>query len=411
MKKKTQRILVLVLALVMLLSVLVPVLSALADASVTQNDINNIKGELSDITAEKNAVQKQLNAIRGDKSKAKQQIELLQNQILLTEHEITTCQRLLDRYDLDIQSREEELSSLEAEEKQRYAEFCAHVRWMEETGSISYLSILFEAGSFAELLDRTTLISDVMEYSNRIIDNLKAVQQDVTAVKAELQVARDEQQAVQEDLLNQQAELEDQRAEANKLYDQIAENEAELAAQAKALAAEETKIQQQLKKAEQQYAAQLAALQNSGQWYWPLPGRNLLSSLFGARKDPFTGKASNHTGVDVPALSGEKICAAQGGVVTYVETNRYASSYGYYVIVSHGNGKSTLYAHMKTAAIVKAGQTVKKGQVIGYVGTTGRSTGNHLHFEYRINGTRADALTLYPGMTFRTYSGATIKGG
>lgn len=412
MKKKFQRILVIVLAIALILTVLLPALTLLAGAKeVTKEDINNIKGTLTDISAEKKAVQQQLNAIRGDKTRAKEQIELLQSQILLTEHEITTSQRLLDQYDLDIQALEEELTGLEADEAQRYAEFCSHVRWMEETGSISYLSILFQAGSFSELLDYAMLITDIMEYSNGIIDSLKAAQSDVNSAKEELQLYRDEQANVQLGLLDQLAELEARKAEANALYASIASSEADLAAQAQALAAEEAAVQKQLKKAEEQYEAQLKALQNSGEWYWPLPGHLLLSSLFGARKDPFTGKADNHTGIDIPANSGTQIHSAQGGVVTYVETNRYATSYGYYVIVSHGNGKSTLYAHMKSKAIVKEGQTVTKGQVIGYVGSTGRSTGPHLHFEYRINGVRADAVTLYPGLTFRTYSGATIKGG
>ena len=164
-------------------------------------------------------------------------------------------------------------------------------------------------------------------------------------------------------------------------------------------------------KAEKLYAEQIAALQNNGSWYWPLPGRTKLSSLFGGRRDPFTGRPSNHTGVDIPALSGTEIHAAQDGVVTLVQTNRYASTYGYYCIITHANGRATLYAHMKSAPKVKVGQTVTKGQVIGYVGSTGRSTGPHLHFELRINGVRADALTLYKGMTFTSPGGATIKGG
>lgn len=412
MNKKFVRIVVLILAVALVLTALLPALTILADATAaTKNEINSYKGALDDIAAEKKAVQAQLNAVRGDKSKAKELMELLYDQILLTEQEISTSQQLLDQLDLDIQTREEELAALKADEEARYAEFCAHVRWMEETGSVSYLSILFQAATFSELLDYVTLISDIMEYSNGLIDRLKAAQQTVSEISAELQAAREDQAAVQKNLQDQQAELVARRTEAVALYDQFTGEEAELAAQAKALLEEENQVQKQLKDAEARYAEQLKALQNSGEWYWPLPGRFLLSSLFGARKDPFTGKADNHTGIDVPAPSGTEIHAAQGGIVTYVETNRYATSYGYYIIISHGNGKSTLYAHMKSKAIVKEGATVKKGQVIGYVGSTGRSTGPHLHFEYRVNGTRADAVTLYPGLTFRTYSGATIKGG
>lgn len=149
----------------------------------------------------------------------------------------------------------------------------------------------------------------------------------------------------------------------------------------------------------------------SGDWYWPLPGRYKISSLFGNRADPFTGKRDNHTGTDIPAPSGTPIYAAKTGVVTTVNKNKNASSYGYYCIISHGNGYATLYAHQKQVPIVQEGQTVQKGQVIGYVGTTGRSTGNHLHFELRVNGVRNDVLRLYPGMTFTSPSGGKMSGG
>lgn len=410
MKKNVQRILIIVLAAALILSILVPLVSSLAYAGITQDDIDDIKSDLADISAEKKKVQAQLNAIRGDLSKAKEQVRLIQSQITLTEHEISTSQRLLDEYDLKIQDAEEHIADLEEQEAAQYEEFYAQVRWLEETGSVSYISVFFEASTFSEMLDYVTLISDIMDYSDRIIGQLEATQQLLTEARTELQTSRDAQAQTKAELDASKAELEAQREEAERLYGDIAKKEAGIAAEARKLAADEAEINRQLKDAEKKYAEQLAALNNSGAWYWPLPGIYKLSSLFGARKDPFTGKASNHTGVDIPASSGTKIYSAQGGVVTTVGTNR-EHSYGYYCIVSHGNGKATLYAHMKSIPIVKEGQTIEKGQVIGYVGSTGRSTGPHLHFELRNNGTRYDALTLYPNLTFISPGGATIKGG
>lgn len=412
MKKKTQRIIVILLAVALLLTVLLPALTVLSGASnkVTEEDIKDIKGELSEITAARKEAERQLNAVRGNKAKAKEQIQLIQGQITLTEHEISATQRLIDSYDLDIQVKEEEIADLEAREADQYADFCSHVRWLEETGSVSYLSILFSAKSFSQLLDYAMLIADIMDYSNTIIETLQKTRGELGEVKAELEVSRDEQAQANEDLRAKMAELTASEAEAQALYAEIAKDEAELAEEAQQLAADEKQMSAELAAAEKKYAEQLAALKAQGEWYWPLPGKYYLSSLFGARKDPFTGKASNHTGVDVPANSGTEIHAAQDGIVTTVGTNRY-HSYGFYCIVSHANGRSTLYAHMRNVPKVSVGQSVKKGQVIGYVGSTGRSTGPHLHFELRINGVRDDALTLYPGLTFTTYSGAKIKGG
>lgn len=411
MSKKTQRIVVVIVLAALILSVLVPALSILADGAVTQGEIDSLKDSLSDIARQRREVQQQLNAVRGDLSRAREQVNLIESELALTEHQVTESQRLLDQYDLAIQANEEEVARLEEQEARQYEEFYDQVRWMEETGNVSYLSILFQASSFSELLDYAMLVGDIMEYSDRIITDLEATQQELGEAREELQANRDQQAEAQTELQAHKEELLALREEATAALNEIAASESAYASVARQLAADEAKINRELREAEQTYAAQIANLNNNtGDWYWPLPGRYKLSSLFGARADPFTGRADNHTGTDIPAPGGTEIHAAQGGVVTTVGTNRY-SSYGYYCIINHGNGRSTLYAHMRSIPIVQVGQTVDKGQVIGYVGTTGRSTGNHLHFELRVNGVRGDVLTLYPGVTFTSPRGATINGG
>ena len=420
MNKKTQRIIVIIVAAALLLSVMLPVLSVFAQAGVTKSDIQNIKNELSDIQAQKKEAEDRLKSIRNDLSKAKEQVELIQNQVLLTEQEINASQAMLDQYDSQIAVKESEIAELERQEEEQYQEFYQQVRWMEETGGVNYLSILFEANSFADMLDQAMLIGDIMEYSNGIIEKLKATQRDLDMAREALQTDRDAQAMVQQDLEAKRDELENKRSQAQQLLNQIAASESEYAKEAKELADSEAKINKELKDAERKYAAQLAALEaqqnaninmTSGDWYWPLPGRYKISSLFGGRIDPINGRRDNHTGTDIPAPGGTPIYAAKDGVVTTVNTNKNASSYGYYCIISHGSGYATLYAHQNQVPIVQEGQTVQKGQVIGYVGTTGRSTGNHLHFELRVTGVRNDVLKLYPGMTFTSPGGGRISGG
>lgn len=399
MKKKTQRIIVILLAVALLLSVLFPALTILAGADVTEDDIASIRGELSEITALRNQVQRELAATRGDLSKAKEQVTWIQAQITLAEQEIDISRRLLEQYDLEIQGKEEEIAALEEQEAQQYQEFYSHVRWLEETGSVSYLSILFQASSFSEMLDYAMLIADIMEYSNRIISNLEATQAELSEVRADLQLSREEQAMAQKNLEEQRVSLEASKAEAQLIYEEIKDTEAELAAEAKQLAEDEKEIQAELKKAEELYAAQIAALRNSKEWYWPLPGIYYISSVFGGRYHPVTGKWHNHGGTDIPAAGGTKIYAAQDGVVTTVSKNKN-SSYGWYCIITHANGRATLYAHMRSKAVVKEGQNISKGDLVGYVGTTGSSTGNHLHFELRINGEKSNVLLLYPDLPY-----------
>ena len=422
MSKKTQRIIVIVLAAALLLTVMIPALSLFAGAEVTKGDIDNIKDELAQIQAQKRETEQRLKAVRNDLARAREQMDLIESQVLLTEAQISASQQLLDQYDIQIADKEREIRELEDQEQAQLEEFYRQVRWMEETGSVSYLSILFKASSFQELLEYAMLITDIMEYSNRIIGRLQATQEELAQARDELHASRNEQVIVQEELEAQKAELEQRRAEQNELLLQIAASESSLAAEARLQAESEAKINKELKDAEAKYAAQLAELERrrreeearanaaaaaSGTWYWPLPGYYGISSVFGSRY--IFGHWESHTGTDIPAPAGTPIYAASDGIVTTVNTNRYASTYGYYCIVSHGGGYATLYAHQRQVPIVKEGQAVTKGQVIGYVGSTGNSTGNHLHFELRVSGVRRDILQLYPNVTFTGY-GTSWKG-
>ena len=409
MSKKIQRIIVIILAAALLLTVVVPALSLIAGATVTKEDIQGFKDELARIQAQKQETERQLNAVRNDLAKAREQMNLIEEQVVLTESLINASQELLDQYDLQIAGKEQDIRDLEAQEQEQLEEFYQQVRWMEETGSASYLSILFEASSFQELLDYAMLLTGIMEYSNRIIDRLQGTQKELAAARDDLQVSRNEQAEVQQELEDQKEELDKKRAEQYALLQQIAASESTLAREAALQAESEARINRELKAAEDAYAAQLAAMQNTGEWYWPLPGRTSLSSLFGGRI--LFGYYDNHTGTDIPAPAGTPIYAAHNGIVTTVNTNPYSSSYGYYCTISHGGGYMTLYAHQCQVPIVSVGQTVTKGQIIGYVGTTGNSTGNHLHFELRINGVRNNVLKLYPNLTFRGPDGRMISGG
>lgn len=432
MKKTLQRALVILLALAMLLTVLLPAVSIFAQAStVTQEDIDDLKDQLDDISDRKQEVQEKLASIRDDLAQAKEAVALVNEQVVLTEQQISATQSLidatqaqidesqalLDQYDADIAAKEAEIADLERQEREQLEEYYTQVRWMDEHGSISYLSILFEASSFSELLDYITVIGDLIAYNDRIVtqlqetqtalaearDQVQAVRDQQAQVQAQLEAQQAQQQAQMDQLEAQKAQLEKDRAEATALMDQIAASESEAAEEAKKLAAAEAEVQQALKNAERKYAEQLAALNgnaNTGEWYWPLPGKTKISSLFGGRY--LFGRWESHTGTDIPAAGGTPIHAAKSGVVTYVSPNKN-TSYGWYCMISHGNGYVTLYAHQCQRPIVSEGQSVSKGQVIGYVGTTGNSTGNHLHFELRINGVRNDILKLYPGMRFTGY--------
>ena len=416
MKKNAVRICVLMLAVVMLLSVLMPAMTTLAGA-VTKSEIQGIKDDLSDVQSQREQLEEKLEQLKDSKEAAQQKVELLQSQILLSEQQIYESQKLLDNYDQQIADKQAEIARLEEQEAQQYEQFYAQTRWMEENGGTSVISVLFQASSFTELLDTLMLITDLMNYNDRIITQLEQTQAQLSQAQTELQTARDDQAAAQTQLENVKADLTRQKTSMDQYYQQLLDSEESYNSEAAELQKEEERIQADLKDAEKKYEEQLAAAQKpstpntggasnpvvdpSGGWYWPVPGHFYISSVFGGRYHPITGKWQEHTGTDIPAPSGTPIYSAKAGVVTtVVPDSGTGTGYGNYCIVYHGNGYATLYAHMKSLPTVSVGQMVSDGQLLGYVGTTGSSTGNHLHFELRIDGNRADALDLYPNLSF-----------
>ena len=379
-------------------------------SAVTQAEIDALKGDANALASQKKDLQNQLKAVQADKNEAMARKELLERQINVIQEEIDNISRQIAMYDQLIAEKEEELALAQAEEEAQFALFCRRMRAMEEQGEISYWSILFSSSDFSELLDNYMMIEEIIEYDNQVIDDLVALQEKTAADKAELEQAQTEQEKAKAQQVAARNEVKAQEAEVDKIIDQIKDQEDEL----KAMEAELTKaanaLDAQIKAKEREYAAQIVNVPSESGFLWPLAANlNTLSSLYGGRKDPINGRSSNHTGIDIPAARGTPIYAAKSGVVT---TSVYGSgsywSYGNFVLISHKDGTSTLYAHMSSRN-VKEGQTVRQGDVVGYVGTTGRSTGNLLHFEVRVNGKRTDPLNYFKDKALYFRSGGKTK--
>ena len=390
-----RRAVVLLLALAMFLPLTGPGM-VLETSAVTQAEIDALKGNAGKLAEQKKDIQAQLKAVQADKSSALKKKELLEDQIDLIRQEIANINEQIAMYDQLIAEKTVELEQAEADEKAQFDLFCRRMRHMEEQGETSYWSILFASGDFSELLDNYMMIEEIIQYDNQVINSLVSLQEKVTNDRTALEDAQSEQEAAKAQQMAAQDELKAQEDEVDKLIAEISahedlleEMEEELNKAAKALDA-------QIKAKEREYAAQVANVPSESGYLWPLPGGyNTISSLAGGRIHPVTGKPGNHAGIDIPAPSGTNIYAAKSGVVIHAAKGTGSSwSYGNYVIVSHSDGTSTLYAHMSRIGC-KEGQTVKQGDVVGYVGTTGRSTGNHLHFEVRSGSTRKDPVNYF----------------
>jgi murein DD-endopeptidase MepM/ murein hydrolase activator NlpD len=397
-------------ALLLTFALLLPLGPAVVmpSAAVTQAEIDALKKNANTLAAQKKDLQAQLKSIRADKSNAEEQKRLLEEQINVIQEEISNIQEQIQKYSELIQQKEIELQENEEKREAQYQLFCQRIRVMEEEGETSYWSILFSANGYSDLLDSFMMIEEFIEYDNGIMQSLLALQEQIESDKAELEQAKADQEAAKKEQESAKQELKSQQAEVDKLIEEISAKEDDLEAQEAELSQAAAAADAEIKRKEKELAAQISTVVSESGFMWPLASSyNTLSSLYGSRIHPVTGKPSNHTGIDIPAPKGTPIYAAKSGVVT---TSVYGSgsswSYGNYVVVSHSDGTSTLYAHMSSRA-VKEGQTVKQGTVLGYVGTTGRSTGNHLHFEVRISGNRTDPVNYFKDKTLYASSGGT----
>ena len=358
-------------ALALAAALTVPVLPeavVLPASAVTQAEIDAMREEANDLKEQQEKIQAQLDALADDQADAMSRKTLLEQQINATQAEINTIAAQISKYDELIAQKQVELTQAQEEEQAQYELFCERVRYMEEQGEVSYWSILFSSKDFADLLDNAMMVEEIMDYDNQVMDQLIALREQIEEDKAELESARQAQQAAKEEQEAAQANLKSQEAEVSALIDQLAAQEDQLEAEEAKLQAAANAADAEIAAAERELAAQINNVVSESGFMWPLPGYYNLSSLFAGRIHPITGKPQHHTGIDIPAPSGTDILAAKSGVVT---TSTYNNSYGNYVVVS-------------------------------YVGTTGSSTGNHLHLEVRVNGSRVDptqyfSVALYMG--------------
>ena len=326
--------------------------SALPVGAVTQSEIDALKARQAESQERQVELEEQLTRAEADRDAAREQRQLLGQQLDAINAELESINDQLTWYDGEIARKEAERQAAEAREAEQYELFCQRVRAMEEEGTVSYWSILFNSESFSEMLDRLADIDAVMDYDNQVMDELIAIREEIVAIRTQLETSRAEEQAARDQQAAKRAEQQAKVAEAQKLLDQInadvAEVNRQLDEESEAAAEIQAEIAQKQRQLEEQRRQNNITIDSETNYMWPLPGYYRLTSLFGYRIHPITGKAHSHTGIDIPASGGTPILACKSGQVV---TSAYHYSYGNYVVIDHGNGNSTLYAHMSSRAV------------------------------------------------------------
>ena len=388
-RKKIARILLVLAVFASLTLTELTPLSLVQDASaVTQADIDKLKDELSGMNSEKSQLEKELKSIQNDKSAALAQKENIDKQINLLQSEIKGVESLISEYETLITQTEQEIRENEEEEARQYEKFCERVRSMEERGTVSYWSVLFDSASFSDLLSAMDFISEIMDSDQKVIDDLRALREQIEQKKASLETSLAEQQSAKEALAVKNNELRDQRTEATGLIKEMEENEADYKDVLAEIEAEEEKTQKEIVRLSKELAAQQGnTTVTYGGYIWPVTTSKRVTSPFGKRNTGIKGASTNHRGIDIGGVYySSTVYAAKAGTVIISSSN---SVRGQYIVISHGSGNTTTYQHLSSRS-VSVGTYVAQGQVVGITGTTGVSSGPHLHFEILHRGLRYD---------------------
>lgn len=361
--------------------------------AVTQADIDALKSDASDLKQQKKDLNAKIDALSDDISNNVEKKNLLDQQISVLSSEIANVEAQISAYAALITQTEAELADAQAREEAQYELFCKRVRAMEKRGTVSYWSVLFKAESFTDLLTRLDAINEVMDADQRVIDDLKALQVEIGEKKEDLEEQKAGSEAAKSELVSKKTELNKQREAANALILQLRQSQSEYEDALDDLSAEEESVQAEILRLSRELAAQQAAngqssQSNPGGYIWPVNSRYITSTV-GGRASPGGIGSTNHKGTDIGRVGyTSPVYASKSGTVI---VSQRSSSYGEYVVISHGSGNTTLYAHLSSRK-VSVGQYVNQGDVIGITGSTGNSTGPHLHFEITENGVRINPL-------------------
>lgn len=408
-RKKPVQILAGIMAAIMVLTLvlsLIPAKVSAASSSEIRKQLNKLKDEKKEITAQIEEVQglydanaTEIDGLISQKNAIDQEITLLHQQVDNINQQIATYAVLIADKQDELDDAQERLDYLTEKNKER-------VRAMEEEGKLSYWSIVFKANSFSDLLDRMDMMQEINAADHRRLMEMAEAAQLVETTQAELAAQKDELETTRTELHDAELVLEAKREEADGILAELIARGDEFQAKLDESEELQSQLMNEIAQAEKdlkvaEYKEWLATSRpsgtetdpssqtpNSSGWIKPLRSYTITSS-FGNRVHPVLGYTRFHEGVDMAAYTNTPIYAARGGQVTKAAYQDGGA--GYYVNINHGDGFSSIYMHM-TRYIVSAGQYVSQGQVIGYVGSTGLSTGPHLHFGIAKNGSYVNPM-------------------
>ncbi len=337
--------------------------SALATSYDAQRDKQN--QVIKDSQQKKENIQKSLDGIIDDIKK--------------TSKELAKAESELEEVNAALKENQAALDEAKSKEQQQTDSLRKRLRAIYEDGSLSYFNVLMSSESIFDFFYKLEILKQITEYDNNLLNHIKSTKAEIEERQAQIETAKVEAEEKKSVIAAQKRELDAQSQQKQNLIAKENENIEAAKKRIQAIDAEEERVRREIAA---QQSSSGNAVSSSGDMTWPVPSCRIVTSEYGMRFHPVLKVNKLHTGMDVGCYSGSTVVAAQSGTVLKAT---YNTAYGNYIVIDHGNGVSTLYAH-NSVLLVSAGQKVTKGQTISKSGNTGYSTGPHMHFEVLING-------------------------
>ena len=350
-----------------------------------KDEINQAKEERKKLQQGLSDIKKMVANLEKSKSSLQNYVKELDSQLMTVEAKIQELKDLITEKEKEIEQTKKELEEAIRIEEKQYEEMKVRIKFMYEKGNDFYLEMMLGADSFGDMLNKAQYVESISAYDRQKLEEFQLNRELIEVCKAELE----EEEAL---LKEAKAAVEQEQKNLEVLIDskekEITAYESDIKTQEQAIREYEEYIREQdetiaaLEKALKEMESSSSLKYDGGMFKWPAPSYTRVTSDYGWRIHPTLGVNKFHNGVDMAAPGGSPILAAYDGTVAAAG---YSSTMGNYIYLNHGSGLVTIYMHA-SALYVSAGQTVSKGDKIAAVGTTGRSTGNHLHFGVRLNG-------------------------
>ena len=379
-----RKFLIIVLAFVIMIISIFPYVHA--ESNETNNTVvENLQNERNEIQNQMNEASGQLEGVQNDLSENLQQVQKLDERITETEQELNDLNTKITELQSSINEVEANLNTAEQNYNSQKKLLDNYLIEVQESSDVEYLDVLFSSKNISEFLSSYFLISELASYEMDLLDDMQAKKKDIELSKMKLEQDREQLATIKANQSKTATILENTKSVRENFISKLSDQEKDIQSK---IDEYNTRFEEINKEILELAQGSISAEYIGGELEWPVPGYTRITSKYGMRTHPITGVYKLHTGVDIGAPMGANFIAANDGIVTKAS---YNNAYGNMVIIDHGGGVSTLYAH-GSEILVEVGQTVKRGEPVLKVGSTGYSTGPHAHFEVRLNGVVTDPM-------------------